>query len=80
MFICLMTNHIGSAKVIPRPDGLLLCDVVPYIQEHLNRSFDRTHRIAISDDLIVESLSPALLETSHESSVEGLDLSCHASR
>jgi hypothetical protein len=42
--------------VISRPDGLALCDIVPQLQEHLNRSFNRTHGIIISDDFVAESL------------------------
>jgi hypothetical protein len=75
MPICSVTNCIGSAKLNPRPEGLVLCDVGPDIQEHLDGSFDRTYPIAISDDLVTESLPHELLPTTRESSVEGLDLS-----
>jgi hypothetical protein len=38
--------------MIPRPEGLPLCDVVLDIQEYLSRSFDRTCHITIFDDLV----------------------------
>jgi hypothetical protein len=60
-----------AAKVILRPDGPILCDVVPNIQVHLNRAFDRTRRIIILDDLAAESLPRMLLRTVHDWSDEG---------
>jgi hypothetical protein len=79
MSIYLMTDRSASRKVIRLREGLFLCDVVPDIQEHLNRSFDRIYRTTISDDHGAESLSCSLLQTAHSSFVEGLDLICHAS-
>jgi hypothetical protein len=75
-----MTDRSASRKVIRRPEGLLLCDVILDIQERLNRSINRIYGITISDDLGAESLSRSLLQTDHDSFVEGLDLICHASR
>jgi hypothetical protein len=56
-----VTSRVGSAKATPRLEGLLLCDIVPDIQEHLGRSFDRTYHLTISDALITESLSRGTL-------------------
>jgi hypothetical protein len=73
IFLCLVTNRVRSGKVIARPASL----VDAGIEEHLNEPFDRTCRITISDDIVAESLPRSLPETAHDSSVEGLDLSCH---
>jgi hypothetical protein len=73
IFLCSVTNRVGSAKVIARPASL----VDAGIGEHLNEPFDRTCRITISDDIFAESLLQSLPETTHDSSVEELGLSCH---
>jgi hypothetical protein len=75
-----VTNRTGSVKVIAGPEGLALCGVVPDIQGHVYRFFDRAYRITISDNLVAESLPSVSLQITHDSSAEGLDLSCHPCR
>jgi hypothetical protein len=80
VFLCSMADCTGSAPRMPRFDGRVLRDIVPDIQEHINKSFDHTCRNTIFDGPVAESLLHSLLQTTHDSPVDDLYLLCHRSR